>query len=83
VRTIAAILVGVPATTYHYVLQDESGYVGILEQSSADLRAGSVVTLTDGREALVVARTGAGRGSRFTAILEVVVAQVPPPPTAR
>jgi len=56
-----------------YVVQDGTGYVGILEHASQTLEAGDVVVLGDGREALVTARVGAGRASRFTAVLEVVI----------
>jgi len=57
-----------------YFLQDASGYIGLLEHESSDLVAGDVVVLEDGREALVTARIGGARGSRFVAVLEVIVA---------
>jgi len=60
-----------------YLLQDDYGYVGLLEHPAPNLDAGAVVALPDGRQALVTASIGAGRGSRFAAILEVVLLPEP------
>jgi hypothetical protein len=47
--------------------------LGILEHPAPNLEAGDVVILPDGREARVTAAIGAGRGSKFAALLEVVL----------
>jgi hypothetical protein len=56
-----------------YCLQGEQGYVGLLEHPAWDLKAGDVVVLGDGRQALVTARIESWRGSRFAAVLEIVL----------
>jgi hypothetical protein len=56
-----------------YCLQGEYGYVGLLEHPVSNLEAGDVVVLGDGRQALVTARIEPWRGSRFAAVLEVVL----------
>jgi hypothetical protein len=66
--------------THRYILQDATGYVGILEHSSPSLKAGDVVTLPDNRRAVVVKRIGAGRGSRFEGILEIATESSLPEP---
>lgn len=62
-----------------YCVQDDSGYVGILEHPVPNLEPGDMVTLDDGREALVTARVEGRRGSRFVAVLDVAIAPEPEP----
>jgi hypothetical protein len=52
--------------------------LGLLEHPAPNVEPGDMVTLADGREALVTATIGSGRGSRFAALLEVVVAPAAP-----
>jgi hypothetical protein len=56
-----------------YCLQGEYGYVGLLEHPAPNLEAGDIVVLGDGRQALVTARVESWRGSRFAAVLDVVL----------
>jgi hypothetical protein len=64
-----------------YRVRDTEGNdLGVLDHPVPNLEAGDVVTLKDAREALVTATIGAGRGSRFVAILEVTVAPSIPEP---
>ena len=59
---------------YLYRVRDLTGKdLGVLEHRAPNVEPGDVVTLPDGRKALVSARIGAGRGSRFAALLEVIV----------
>ena len=59
---------------YLYRVRDRAGKdLGVLEHPAPNVEPGDVVTLSDGREALVFARIGAGRSSRFAALLEVIV----------
>jgi hypothetical protein len=56
-----------------YALQDQWGYLGLLEHPAPNLGPGDVVVLPDGRDARVTAAIGAGRYSKLAAVLEVVV----------
>jgi hypothetical protein len=66
-----------------YCLQGEYGYVGLLEHPAPNLGAGDVVVVGDGRQALVTARIEAWRGSRFAAVLEVVLSPESDSPESR
>jgi hypothetical protein len=59
---------------YLYRVRDRTGKDhGVLEHPAPNVARGDVVTLSDGRKALVTALIGAGRGSRFAAVLEVII----------
>ena len=53
--------------------------LGRLEHPAPNLEAGDVVTLEDGREALVTARVETDGRGPFAALLEVAVAPTPLP----
>jgi hypothetical protein len=58
---------------------DESGEdIGILEHPAPNVDVGDILLLADNREAIVTARVDGGRGSRVTALLEIVVSPFPP-----
>ncbi len=62
---------------------DESGEeLGVLEHPAPNVDVGDIVLLADNREAIVTARVEGGRGSRVTALLEIVLSPFPPDTTA-
>jgi hypothetical protein len=62
---------------------DESGEeLGVLEHPAPNVDVGDIVLLADNREAIVTARVEGGRGSRVTALLEIVPSPFPPDTTA-
>jgi hypothetical protein len=65
---------------YVYRLRDdESGQdLGILEHPAPNVDVGDIVLLADNHEAIVTARADGGRGSRVTAVLEIVRSPFPP-----
>jgi len=56
-----------------YQLVGAGGYTGLLEQPSPHLKAGDVIVLADGREALVTVRMESWHGSRFAATLHLLI----------
>jgi hypothetical protein len=56
-----------------YFLQDAGGYLGLLEHPAPNLAVGDDVVLADGRRARVTARIDSWRGSRFAAVLDIVI----------